>query len=93
MTYQPPVQDLMFCIEHLSHWDEVSKLEIYADYDLSDISAALEGFSRFCAEQVAPLSHAWDEVGAQFENGKVTMPENAARAYEQFVEMLSLIHI
>ena len=87
MTYQPPVQDLMFCIEHLSHWDEVSKLEIYADYDLSDISAALEGFSRFCAEQVAPLSHAWDEVGAQFENGKVTMPENAARAYEQFVEM------
>ncbi|MEX0286479.1 MAG: acyl-CoA dehydrogenase [Paracoccaceae bacterium] len=87
MSYHPPVQDLMFCVEHLSHWDQVSVMEVYADFDLSDIDAALEGFARFCSEQIAPLSHVGDELGAQFDNGRVTMPEGDARAYEQFVDM------
>ena len=87
MTYQPPVKDLMFCIEHLSHWENVSGLAPYADYDLDDIGAALEGFARFCGEQIAPLSQIGDELSATWDNGKVTLPEGHAKAYEQFVEM------
>ncbi|WP_243612568.1 acyl-CoA dehydrogenase [Shimia aestuarii] len=87
MSYQPPSKDLLFCIEHLSHWETVSELEPYADYDLSDIQAALDGFGRFCAEQVAPLSQIGDELSATFDNGRVTLPEGHARAYAQFVEM------
>ncbi len=87
MSYQPPVQDLMFCIEHLSHWEMVSALEVYSEHDLSDIGAALDGYARFCAEQVAPLSHVGDTLGARFENGRVILPEGHARAYAQFVEM------
>ena len=87
MPYQPPVQDLMFCIEHLSHWEQVSDLGAYSEYDLSDIGAALEAYARFCSEQIAPLSHIGDTLGAQFDNGRVTMPEGNAQAYTQFVEM------
>lgn len=87
MSYQPPVQDLMFCIEHLSHWTEVSALEAYSDCEMTDIAAALEGYARFCAEQVAPLSREGDVSGAGFDKGRVTMPEGHARAYAQFVEM------
>ncbi len=87
MSYQPPVQDLMFCIEHLSHWDQVSSLAVYSDYDLADIAAALDGYARFCSEQIAPLSHIGDTLGARFDNGRVTMPEGDAQAYAQFVEM------
>jgi alkylation response protein AidB-like acyl-CoA dehydrogenase len=87
MSYQPPVQDLMFCIEHLSHWEKVSALEVYSEHDLSDIGAALEGYAQFCCEQIAPLSHIWDTLGARFDKGRVTMPEGDARAYAQFVEM------
>ncbi|MES0862757.1 acyl-CoA dehydrogenase [Ruegeria sp. SCPT10] len=87
MSYQPPVQDLMFCIEHLSHWDQVSSLAVYSDYDLADIGAALDGYARFCSEQIAPLSHIGDTLGARFDNGRVTMPEGDAQAYAQFVEM------
>ncbi|MEP1765307.1 MAG: acyl-CoA dehydrogenase [Sulfitobacter sp.] len=87
MSYQPPVQDLMFCIEHLSHWERVSKLGTYSDYDLSDIDAALKAYARFCSEQIAPLSHIWDTLGAQFVDGHVTVPEGERDAYEQFVEM------
>ena len=87
MSYHPPVQDLMFCVEHLSHWGEVSSLAAYADYDLADIGAVLDGYARFCAEQIAPLSHIGDTLGARFDNGRVTMPEGDAQAYAQFVEM------
>lgn len=87
MSYQPPVQDLMFCIEHLSHWETVSALEAYSDCDLPDIGAALESYARFCAEQIAPLSRVGDTQGARFDKGRVTMPEGAARAYAQFVDM------
>lgn len=87
MSYQPPVQDLMFCIEHLSHWEKVSAIEAYSDFDLPEIAAVLEGYARFCSEQIAPLSHVGDALGAKFDNGSVTMPEGDARAYAQFVEM------
>jgi alkylation response protein AidB-like acyl-CoA dehydrogenase len=94
MSYQPPVQDLMFCIEHLSHWENVSALEVYSECELSDIGAALESYARFCAEQIVPLSQVGDTQGAQFDKGRVTMPEGDARAYAQFVEMgwQALIH-
>ncbi|MEY8829680.1 acyl-CoA dehydrogenase [Sedimentitalea sp. XS_ASV28] len=87
MSYHPPFEDLMFCIEHLSHWDTVSAMEAYSDLDLTDIAAALEGYARFCSEQIAPLSSVGDESGAQFRDGRVTMPEGHASAYAQFVEM------
>ncbi|MCA1777636.1 MAG: acyl-CoA dehydrogenase [Loktanella sp.] len=87
MSYQPPVQDLMFCIKHLSHWDQVGTLGAYAGYDLSDIDAVLEAYARFCSEQIAPLSHIGDTLGSKFDSGRVTMPEGVVQAYAQFVEM------
>lgn len=87
MPFQPPVQDLMFCIEHLSHWNKVSALDTYEDYDLPDIHAALDAYARFCSEQIAPLSHIGDTLGARFDQGRVTMPEGDVQAYTQFVEM------
>ncbi|WP_425101060.1 acyl-CoA dehydrogenase [Tropicibacter sp. S64] len=87
MSYQPPVQDLMFCIEHLSHWDRVSALEVHDGTDLADMAAALDGFARFCAEQIAPLSRVGDRQGATFDKGRVTLPEGHAQAYARFVEM------
>ncbi|MFG6574202.1 acyl-CoA dehydrogenase [Sulfitobacter sp. 1A15333] len=87
MSYQPPVQDLMFCIEHLSHWKTVSALEVYSECELSDMRAALESYARFCAEQIAPLSQVGDTQSARFYNGNVTMPEGYVQAYDQFVEM------
>lgn len=87
MTYQPPVNDHMFWIKHVSHWPEVSRIGDYADFDLSDISAVLEGYSRFCAEQIAPFSREWDMHGARYDQGRVTLPGTLKQAYDQYVEM------
>lgn len=94
MSYHPPVQDLMFCIEHLSHWEKVSQMGVYSDFELSDIGAALEGYARFCNEQIAPLSHIGDALGAQFDKGRVSMPDGDVQAYAQFVDMgwQALVH-
>jgi alkylation response protein AidB-like acyl-CoA dehydrogenase len=87
MSFHPSVKDLMFCFEHLSYWDQVSKLEVYSEFDLSDIGAVLETYARFCSEQVVPLSQVGDTLGARLNAGRVTMPEGDAQAYARFVEM------
>lgn len=94
MSYHPPVQDLMFCIEHLSHWEKVSQMGVYSDFELPDIGAALDAYARFCNEQIAPLSHIGDTLGAQFDNGRVSMPDGDVQAYAQFVDMgwQALVH-
>ncbi|MEO9781049.1 MAG: acyl-CoA dehydrogenase [Sedimentitalea sp.] len=59
----------------------------FSDFDLPDIAAVLEGYSRFCADQIAPLSHLGDTEGASFEKGRVKMPEEYVQAYAQFADM------
>ena len=70
MSYQPPLQDLMFCIENLSHWDKVCGLELYSEFNLSDIGATLEAYAQFCGEQNAQLSHIGDALDWMLENGR-----------------------
>jgi alkylation response protein AidB-like acyl-CoA dehydrogenase len=94
MTYQAPLKDILFNLEHLSHWDKVSALPAYLDIGQDDAAAALEAFGRFCAEQIAPLAKIGDEAHAQHKDGKVILPKEFHDAYAQFVEMgwQSLVH-
>ena len=87
MRYEAPVQDIMFCLEHLSPWREVQALPPYQEVDADDIRAALDELGRFCSEVIAPLNVEGDETGARLEDGVVSLPEAFHAAYAQFVEM------
>jgi alkylation response protein AidB-like acyl-CoA dehydrogenase len=87
MTFQAPVRDIMFNIEHLSAWQEVSGLAAYQGVDQADVQAALEGFGRFCDEVIAPLSAKGDETGSHFDGERVVMPAAHVDAFRQFQEM------
>ena len=87
MSFVAPVRDLLFNIEHLSGWPEISSLPQHDGLDLGDVSAVLEEFGRFCTEKIAPLNAPGDQAASRFENGKVILPEGVAEAYAQFVEM------
>ncbi|WP_323780744.1 acyl-CoA dehydrogenase [Leisingera sp.] len=87
MTYQAPVRDIMFNIEHLSDWPGVSSLAAYSGVETGDVQAALEGFGRFCSEVIAPLSAPGDATGARFDGEKVVMPEPYLQAYAQYAGM------
>ncbi|MBY6114573.1 acyl-CoA dehydrogenase [Mameliella alba] len=86
MTYQAPIDDIMFDIQHLSHWSGVRALPQYDGIEPEDIRAALDQFGRFCSGVVAPLSQAGDEQGARLDNGRVTLPQGYDAAYAKFVE-------
>ncbi|WP_299935562.1 acyl-CoA dehydrogenase [uncultured Pelagimonas sp.] len=87
MTFRAPVQDITFNIEHLSGWPELTTLPAYEDFELDDVQAVLEEFGRFCSEEIAPLNAPGDEVGSNYANGKVVLPDGFAEAYGKCVEM------
>lgn len=87
MTYEAPLQDIVFNIEHLSQWPELQALAGGSDVEIDDAAAALAEFGRFCAEQIAPSNALADRIGAVFDGEKVVLPDEYAAAYAQFVEM------
>lgn len=87
MTFEAPIKDMLFNIEHLSGWAEVNALPPYGVMDLNDVSAVLSELGRFCAEEIAPLNAPGDEAGSRFVDGKVIMPPGFDTAYAQFVDM------
>ncbi|UWR66557.1 acyl-CoA dehydrogenase (plasmid) [Phaeobacter inhibens] len=87
MTYEAPIRDMMFNLDHLSQWPQVSALEKYGEIDRTDARAALEELGRFCTDLIAPLSSVGDTTGARLDGDKVVLPEAFATAYAQFVDM------
>ncbi len=87
MTFDAPVKDMLFNIEHLSGWGEIAGLEKYAAVELDDAAAVLEEFARFCAEEIAPLNASGDQEGSHFKEGRVVLPAGFSAAYQKFVEM------
>ncbi|NVK14972.1 MAG: acyl-CoA dehydrogenase [Rhodobacteraceae bacterium] len=85
MTYQAPIRDIMFNIEHLPPSPEAGAAGV--GIELEDVGAALEALGRFCSDIVAPLSRVGDETGARFEGGETVLPEAYTQAYAQFAEM------
>lgn len=85
--FTAPIKDMLFNIEHISGWSDLVALPAYDALDLEDAAAVLEEFGRFCTEVIAPLNASGDAVGAQFDNGRVIMPDGFADAYSSFVEM------
>ena len=87
MAYKAPIEDIMFNIEHLSSWAEVTKLETYSDITHQDAEAVLDGFGRFCSETIAELTAIGDTQGSNFDGEKVILPDAFKAAYDLFVEM------
>lgn len=87
MSYEAPIKDIMFNLENLSFWDEVTALKAYQDIDISDAHAALEAFGRFCTDTVLPISAMGDHKGSSVQNGTVLTPEPFKNAYGDYVEM------
>ena len=77
MTYQAPVSDILFTLQHVDRFAH-STLEI--DRELTE---ALFGGAAQIAEQVLhPLDRKGDRLGAEFRDGTVRMPAGFRAALE-----------
>jgi len=86
MTYAPPVEEQKFLLRHVVGMAELATSEAFAEATPETVDAIVEGAGAFAAGEFAPLNRIGDEVGARWDDGKVTMPAGFREAYRAYVE-------
>ena len=85
MNYQPRLEDIQFILEKVLHVPQrIAELPAFAEVDADLINQVLDEAGKFVANEIAPLNRVGDEVGAQFNQGHVTMPLGFKDAYQSF---------
>ena len=85
MNYQPRLEDIQFILEKVLHVPQrIAELPAYSEVDADLMNQVLEEAGKFVANEIAPLNRVGDEVGAQFNQGHVTMPPGFKEAYQSF---------
>ena len=83
--YQPRIQDMQFVLSNvLGAPDQLKALPAFDEVDADLMQQVLEEAGKFVGEVVAPLNRDGDEIGAQWQDGKVTMPPGFQSAYQMF---------
>ena len=86
MDYKVDLRDIKF---QLFEWLPTAKLleaEKFADWDLESIEMVLDEALKISQEQLASCNETGDRVGAQWADGKVTLPEGFHTAYQTVTE-------
>jgi alkylation response protein AidB-like acyl-CoA dehydrogenase len=85
MNYQPRLEDIQFILEKVLHVPQrIAELPAFAEVDADLINQVLDEAGKFVVNEIAPLNRVGDEVGAQFNQGHVTMPPGFKDAYQAF---------
>src|SRR5690606_14338587 len=85
--YRPPLDDILFTLNHVADLPAVSKLEGFQHLDEDTVAGILGEAGRFFAEVMAPLNRVGDEQGSVLtDDGNVVTPEGFQEAYAKYVE-------
>ena len=86
MSYQAPVKDMLFNIEHLARIDEIAKIPGFEDAGLETAQAVLEECARFNEQVLAPLNFEADKAPSSLNGHEVTTSKGFKEAYRQYAE-------
>ena len=86
MSYQAPVKDFLFNIEHLARIDQIAQLPGFEDAGLETAQAVLEECARFNEQVVAPLNFEADKAPSSHSGTSVTTSQGFKAAYKQYTE-------
>ncbi|MBO0661277.1 acyl-CoA dehydrogenase [Jiella sp. MQZ9-1] len=81
---QPPVREIAFTLRTIAGLDAAMAEGLFPDLAPDLVDAVLDEAAKFAAERMAPLDAIGDQVGANFENGAVTMPEGWRELYRDW---------
>jgi len=84
MTYQAPLRDMQFILDHLVDFDAITALPGCEDVTADLAGAILDEAAKFAAGVLAPLDRLGDRQGCRLDNGQVITPDGWAAAYRQF---------
>ncbi len=86
MSYQAPIKDMLFAIEHLAHIDQVSQLPGFEDAGLDTAQAVLEECAKLAEGVLAPLNWEGDQNPSAFKDGEVHTTPGFKDAFRQYAE-------
>jgi alkylation response protein AidB-like acyl-CoA dehydrogenase len=84
MSYQAPLKDMLFVMEHLAEISKLAELPGFEDYGLDTASAVLEESGKFCSEVLDPLNWEGDKNPSHWEGGHVSTTPGFKEAFEAF---------
>ena len=86
MTYNAPVKDMMFDLEHLAGLGTIAQLPGFEDATPDTAQAVLEECARFNRDVIAPLNQEGDRNPGEWHDGAVTSAPGFREAFRQFAE-------
>ena len=88
MTYQAPVKEMMFLMNHLAGLEQISRLPYFseASVDADTTEAILNESAKFSEEVLAPLNWTGDQQPSYFKDGHVVTTPGFKEAFEKYVE-------
>ncbi|PAX16670.1 acyl-CoA dehydrogenase [Vandammella animalimorsus] len=86
MSYQAPIKDLLFNIEHLANIEAVAQLPGFEEAGLDTAQAVLQECAKFNEDVVAPLNVVGDTQPSSWKDGQVTTSPGFKEAFAQYAE-------
>ncbi|MBL0211605.1 MAG: acyl-CoA dehydrogenase [Holophagaceae bacterium] len=82
MKYLDDARDIKFNLFEWLDLDAVLASDAYGEFDREQLEMVLDEALKVSKGSVAACNEAGDRIGARFENGKVSLPEGFATAYQ-----------
>jgi alkylation response protein AidB-like acyl-CoA dehydrogenase len=86
MSYNAPVKDMLFNMQHLANIDQIAQMPGFEDAGFDTAQAVLEESAKFTAGMVAPLNWEGDKNPSSWKDGVVTTTSGFKAAYQQYCE-------
>ena len=87
MSYQAPVKDMLFNIQHLAGLETLTnQVPAFADYGLDTAVAVLDECAKLTQDVIAPLNWEGDKNPSSFKDGVVTTTPGFKQAFRAYAE-------
>ena len=86
MTYETPIRDMRFTLDHMAGFGALEQTGAYPDLSDDLVGAVMEEMGKFCDQIIAPLNETSDTQGAMLENGIVRSSPGFQDGYRQYVD-------
>jgi alkylation response protein AidB-like acyl-CoA dehydrogenase len=86
MTYQAPVDDILYALKTAADLDGLIKAGVLGAIDEDTVRAVIEEAGKFGSEVLDPLSAPGDRAGSRLLEGRVLTPPGWKEAYRSFAD-------
>ena len=84
--FQPPVKDMIFALREVVGKGELDSNLGFEDFDREFLETIYQSASEITSEIIAPTNKDGDRHGVSIEDGKVSVPNGYAEAYDAYVD-------